>query len=176
MNSNSTDYNTNIKYVDNLDQATAYYRRAWTITEKTDKHTLLRCPDNKYIRLVLCPKNLTHIRKESPCKRCHKYFPDYALKYDDDYLQEEVCRSCAGLRNCELCCKTTPINKLMLNQDNFLACKMCNEHEVSRCDKCRRPFYTFSLNYYPGNLHFCDACEEAHNDEYNNAMEYDDYD
>ena len=166
----------NVKYVDNLNRATAYYRGLGTITERTNQYTLFRCPDNKYVRLVLCPKHLTHIRKESPCKRCHKHVPDHALKYDDEYLQEEVCRSCAGFRQCEMCYKTTPLNKLMLNEDNYLACKMCNDHERARCDKCRDSFYKFELNYVPSNLYFCDACEETHNEEYDYAMEYNEYD
>lgn len=177
MNTTYENNNTNIKYVDNLHHATAYYRHIGTITEKTDQYTLFRCPDNKYVRLVLCPKDVTHINKESPCKRCNQYFPDYALKYDDMYVQEEVCKSCAGFRRCELCHKTTSLHKLALNKDNYLACKMCNEHERARCDKCRRSFYQLELNYIPGNLYYCDHCEEAHiNAEYDNGMDYDEYD
>ena len=164
-----------VKYVENLHQATSYYKRMWKVVEITDQYTLLRQNENSLVRLLPCPKHLTHIYKECPCLRCHKFFPDHELKYDDDYLEEEVCKLCAGFRKCELCNRLCDVKKLVLNKDNYLVCSMCNEHEISRCDKCRHHFYAFELNYYPNNVYFCDVCENVHNEE-NDMMEYEEYD
>ena len=166
--------NEKIKYVENLHQATAYYKRIWNVVSVTDQYTILRQKEGALVRLLPCPKHLTHILKECPCKRCHKYFPDHEIKYDDDYLQEGVCRNCANNRNCEICYKKCRVKNLTLNQNNYMVCSMCNEHEMSRCDNCRQPFYAFKLNYVPRNAYFCDACEDVHNEEYN-TTEYDEY-
>ncbi len=94
-----------------------------------------------------------------PCRRCLCMFHYSLLRYDNDYADELVCRDCSGFRKCETCGKNTCIEKLTLDEDNYLVCKMCIQHKMGKCVRCKQTFYEFELNYVCNGNYACDNCE-----------------
>mgnify|MGYP003989932235 FL=1 len=98
--------------------------------------------------------------KKSPCARCYKPCSSHELKYDDDYIRELVCYDCRGFHNCETCGKKCDIKRIILDNDNYLVCGMCNKFDWGHCIRCNKSFYTFDLNYVCNGNYACDPCEE----------------
>ena len=97
--------------------------------------------------------------KTEACVRCRIVLPWYSLKYDDNYVQELVCRDCNGYRKCEFCDVKCEVNELILDKDNNLVCKFCDEHERMQCFRCKSSYYTFDLNYVCNGNYACEDCE-----------------
>ncbi len=98
------------------------------------------------------------VMKEA-CVRCGVVQPGNSLKYDDNYIPELVCKDCNGYSNCELCDVNCEVNKLILDKDNYLVCKLCDEHERNHCFRCKKSYYKFDLNYVCNGNYACEECE-----------------
>ena len=107
-----------------------------------------------------------------PCRRCRKMYHYSSLRIDDDYLEEPVCRHCCGFRNCEQCGKNHSIEKLILDEDNYMVCKMCIQHKMGDCVRCKQIFYEFDLNYVCNGNYACDHCEKKMENEYEDGEPY----
>ena len=109
-----------------------------------------------------------------PCRRSRKMFYHNQLKFDDEYLEEAVCRDCAGFRNCEKCTKKFDIRRLVIDKDNYFVCRGCEDRELKQCCKCRGIFLEYELNYVLNGKYACDICEEIMEKEFwDEAEEYD---
>ena len=95
-----------------------------------------------------------------PCRRCRKMFHYNQLKYDDEYLEEPVCRKCNGFRDCEKCGKNFEIRRLVIDKDNYFVCRNCEDHEMGKYCKCKVFFLEYELNYVLHGNYACDTCEE----------------
>ena len=109
-----------------------------------------------------------------PCRRCRRKFHYTKLKIDDEYLEELVCRDCAGYRNCEKCCKKFDIRRLVIDKDNYFVCRNCEDRELKQCCRCKGIFLEYDLNYVLNGNYACDMCEEIIENEFWEEVE--DYD
>jgi hypothetical protein len=105
-------------------------------------------------------ENKSEDNELEPCRRCRKTFYYYQLKYDDEYLEEPVCRDCAGFRNCEKCGKKCDIKCLLIDKDNYFVCRGCEDREIKPCCRCKGIFLDYELNYVLNGNYACDTCED----------------
>lgn len=147
-------------YVKEIDPSVEFYKKSLkcNIISK-DESTARLYSHNGECFITLQKHEIDDYVKTIPCARCRNPFPDYKLKYDDEYLEELVCKECAGIRKCEKCYKPCYVEKLVLGEDNYLVCKKCYDFDFIPCRRCNRYYYSFEVNYEINNKYLCNHCE-----------------